>query len=72
MHFIFYYFSNKTYLKPTKASTLKLVVMCEKARKQVRFRPTETLKFDSVELFFFPTPRIIPEKHDQSKLGSRA
>ena len=72
MHFIFYYFSNKTYRKPTKASTLKLEVKCEKAGKQVRFRPAQALKFDSVELFYFPTPRIIPENHDQSKSGSPA
>ena len=29
MHFIFYYFSNKTYGKSTKVLTLKLVVMCK-------------------------------------------
>ena len=72
MHFIFYYFSNKTYRKPTKAPTLKLVVMFKKTRKQVRFRPAEALKFDSVELFYFPTLRIIPEYHDQSTSGSSA
>ena len=72
MHFISYYFSNKTYRKPTKASTLKLVIMCEKVGKQVRFRPVEALKFDSVELFFFLTRRIIPENHDQTKSGSPA
>ena len=33
--------------------------MCEKAGKQVRFRPAEALKFDSVGLFYFPTPRSI-------------
>ena len=58
--------------KATKVSTLKLVVMCQKARKQVKFRPAEALKFDSVKLFYFPTPRIIPENHDQSKSSSPA
>ena len=28
--------------------------MCEKVGKQVRFRPAEALKFDSVELFYIP------------------
>ena len=46
--------------------------MCEKAGKQVRFRPAEALKFDSVELFYFPTPGIISKKLDQSKSGSPA
>ena len=55
-----------------KVSTLKLVVMCEKAGKQVRFRPEEALKFDSVKLFYFQTPRIIPKNHDQYKSSSPA
>ena len=38
--------------------------MCERAEKQVRFR-TE-------ELFYFPTPQIIPENRDQSKSDSPA
>ena len=38
--------------------------MCEKAGKQVRFRLAEALKFYQVILFYFPTPRIIPENHD--------
>ena len=45
--------------------------MCEKAGKQVRFCPAEALKFDSVKLFYFPTPRIIQENHDQSKSSSQ-
>ena len=63
MHFIFYYFSNKMYQKPTKVTTLKLVVVCEEAGKQVRFRPAEALKFDSVQLFRKTTinPNRIPQ-----------
>ena len=48
------------------------MVKTEKAGKQVRFRPAEALKFDSVKLFYFPDPRIIPENHDQSKSSSPA
>ena len=46
--------------------------MYEKAGKQVGLQLAEALKFDSVKLFYFPTPRIIPENHDQSKSSSSA